>query len=122
MRLESARELKRELVAELEVPAPEDSLEERAAKVARRLAELGLRAGPTALLSDAPPMMALGVTRRGKRDYRVAVRLQRPALVASPAVERVRTRAKKEVDVRFIGRVFKQAKWYRATCRPLLIG
>jgi hypothetical protein len=75
--------------------------------------------------------------------YRLAVRLQRPALRHSAIVEHLTRRARGEVDVRLIGRVDKRpgarrvstrrpaaavaaaaaaAPWYQGDTRPLLIG
>src|SRR5262249_51225941 len=68
--------------------------------------------------------IALGVGRRRRNDYVLAVRVQRRALDNSPQVEAIRKQAKDEVDVRYIGRVFKRAAkpWYQKRNRPLRIG
>ncbi len=78
MRLDSARELKAELLA-----APAAAAVEPA----------------------RPRLVALGVCRRTRRDYRLAVRIQHPGLAARAHAEAIRERAKGEVDVRYVGRV-----------------
>src|SRR5258708_15741287 len=65
----------------------------------------------------------LGVSARGKKTYRLAVRLQDHALERSELVDRIVAKARGEVDVRYVGRIRARAKpWYRSRQRPLLIG
>jgi hypothetical protein len=67
--------------------------------------------------------IALGVSRRARNDYRLAVRLQRRALVEAPQVDAIRKRAKGEVDIRYIGRLTKRAVPIdQRRRRPLRIG
>lgn len=67
--------------------------------------------------------LALGLTRSGRSDYRIAVRIQRRGLLGSPQVEHIRSRARGEVDVRYVGRLTMRASgWNRARVRPLRIG
>jgi hypothetical protein len=73
---------------------------------------------------------ALGITARTRNDYHLAVRLQHRSLVGSDLVDTIRTEARGEVEVRYIGRVTAGARraaraadqWYRRRQRPLLIG
>ena len=114
MRLDSARELKTALRESVIAPMA-TSLTVRSA---------GVRAQPTSGLSSTPPTMALGVMRRGKNDFGLAVRVQKRGLENSPQMEMIRKRAKGEVDVRYIGTVTKRTAlpWYQKTTRPLRIG
>jgi hypothetical protein len=114
MQLDSARNLKVALQQSLIVPMA-TSLTVRSA---------GLRAQPTTALAATPPTMALGVVRKGKNDFGLAVRVQKRGLENSPQVETIRKQAKGEVDVRYIGQVTKQAAlpWYQKETRPLRIG
>jgi hypothetical protein len=71
--------------------------------------------------------IALGVISKGRNDFELAVRLQRPELRNSEALDAIRKHAKGEVDVRYIGRVTKLAAkapshWYRKRQRPLRLG
>ena len=72
-------------------------------------------AQPTTALAATPPTMALGVVRKGKNDFGLAVRVQKRGLENSPQVETIRKKAKGEVDVRYIGQVTKRAAvpWYQ---------
>jgi hypothetical protein len=114
MQLDSARDLKAALRESLIVPM--------AASFAVRSA--GLRAQPTSALAATPPTMALGVVRKGKQDFGIAVRVQKRGLENSPQVETIKKKAKGEVDVRYIGEVTKRAAlpWYQKTTRPLRVG
>jgi hypothetical protein len=145
VRLDSAHSLKSELLEEFVQPFA--SCASRMRSVGMRGAVAALR-GPAALVEDASLMavgarpahtlptvqrsIALGVAPHG-RDYRLAVRVQRPALQASGMVERLRQRAKGEIDIRMVGRIDKRGRaatrapaaavaWYRRNTRPLLIG
>jgi hypothetical protein len=63
------------------------------------------------------------VARKGKKDFQLAVRVQQRAFEASREVDQITRKAKGEVDVRYVGRIFKRAApWYQQRQRPLLIG
>jgi hypothetical protein len=81
-------------------------------------------AQPLAAVATTPPSLALGVTRKGKREYALAVRVQRRGMETGPHIDAIRKQAKGEVDVRYIGRVVKRAgpPWYRRRTRPLKPG
>jgi hypothetical protein len=70
--------------------------------------------------------LALGISRADRsKQYRLAVRLQRRSLESDAQLRQTfETRARGEVDVRYIGRVLAhQAKpWHQERQRPLLIG
>jgi hypothetical protein len=137
MRLDSVRDLKRQLLADLVAPvvAAASGLRARATtfKIAiedTALAETRFAVGARPV--DAQPQVqrsvALGVARHAT-GYRLAIRVQRPALLASPLVERLVRQARGEADVQLIGRIDKRmpataarAPWYRANARPLTIG
>lgn len=110
MRLSSVRDLKAQLSEEL-VPA------------IKRLAFAAQDTGP---FHDAveSPRLALGISRRGKKDYVLAVRFQSEAVEGHPFVQQLIAKAHDEVDLRYVGRIHKRsaAVWYRAKQRPLLIG
>jgi len=83
-----------------------------------------LSAGPIAQVTGVLPSFALGVAKRTKTDFRLAVRYQRRELEHSKELDTITKRAKGEVDVRYIGRVEKRAgtPWTQRRHRPLKIG
>jgi hypothetical protein len=112
MRLESVRALKSELTAEAlwrDLVAP-----------AKKSAHVGfvLEAWEKVV---PPPVYALGIAGKGKK-FELAVRVQRMAPGLETVLERIHQRARGEVEVRMVGRVFKQAPWHRRKNRPLEIG
>ena len=121
MRLESVRELKNSLPAQLQKTF-----------IVRRAA-IGNESTAVALAvarKRRAPSFFLGVTAKGKQDYRLAVRLQDHALENSALIEQIVHKAKGEVDVRYVGQIrarkakaqAQAALWYRSRNRPLLIG
>ena len=116
MKLSSVRSLKAELF-------------EVSASVAANLAESSAFSAFSARRSTARRTMdgiALGVT-MNKKQYRLAVRLQRTGPLVSAMTAEIRKRAKGEVDVKEIGSIVKfagstSAAFYRKRRRPLLIG
>lgn len=151
MRLESARELKDELLKDVIEPFSVRACQLRskgAIAVSSAAAAGGIEEGRTVFGIGARPFdtlpyiqrsVALGVARH-QGEYRLAVRVQRPSLVQSALMERLTRQATGEVDVRLIGRVDKRPKtrraarrtteavaaavtpWYQRNTRPLLIG
>jgi hypothetical protein len=114
MKLDSVRELKQDLAASM-LAQIETTITARAA--------FGRAAGPVARTVQPPRTLALGVARKGKKDFQLAVRVQQRAFEASREVERITRKAKGEVDVRYVGRIHKRtAPWYQQRRRPLLIG
>lgn len=124
MRLESARDLKEEVLASLVVPVGNTTL------------SVGAR--PFETLPQIHRTIAIGVA-HARPEYRLAVRVQRPELMTSALVERIVDKARGEADVRMIGRIDKRpagrarraaprqavpdaVAWYQANTRPLLIG
>jgi len=114
MRLDSARELKQSLA---------QRVLSRAALSPRAVSAFGLPARRVAEVDPVLPTLAVGIT-PGQRDrYRLAVRVQRRGMEESPHLETIRKEARREVDVRYVGRVVKrQADWYRSRHRPLNMG
>ena len=114
MRLDSARALKAELLAQVTSAEAAD------------LAAGGvwsMNARPTADVDPVARTLALGISRPTPGDYRLAVRVQRRGLENTQQVDTIRRKAKGEVDVRYVGHVVKQATpWEQTRKRPLLIG
>lgn len=145
MRLDSARSLKEELLSAVVAPmvAAADRARAAGANAVERAIGPSLRgvfamsARPLESIPDVQRSVALGVAPNGKGQYRLAIRVQRQALMASDMVEHLVERAKGEADVRMIGRLDKRGAraalavpvasasaipWYRKNTRPLLIG
>jgi hypothetical protein len=144
MYLQSARDLKNQLLSEVIVPYSEratrtETARERGATVPVGFADDGevmattfsVGARSIETLPHLQRSVALGVARKSG-EYRLAVRVQRPALMASPLVEHLVRQARGEADVRLVGRIDKRARtrrasalaapWYRGNTRPLAIG
>lgn len=118
MHLDSVRELKadvhRRYVARLATAAAGGGM-------------LAYAAQPSANLAGAHRTFALGITRKGRKDFQLAVRVQRPELVRSAQLDAIVKKAKGEADVRYVGRLFKRmpaggVPWTRKNGRPLQIG
>jgi hypothetical protein len=87
------------------------------------LAALAIGARAMAKVDPIQRTMALGIVRKGEKDFRLAVRIQSLALAGSPQLAAIRKWAKDEVDVRYVGRIVKRAvAWHQSRQRPLLIG
>jgi hypothetical protein len=85
--------------------------------------KLGVPARPVAAVSTVPATIALGIVRKRRRNFALALRIQQRALEDSKQVATIRRQARGEVDVRYIGRVTKQAvPWHQQRNRPLRIG
>ena len=138
MQLESAQDLKRQLLVDVVVPFTAHANRVRSGGVrvlSEFMSELGMAVedapfGMGARRVDTVPRVqrsvALGVAPY-REGYRLAVRVQRPALRHSPMVEHFIKEARGEVDIRLIGRIDKRTgstpvPWYRLNTRPLLIG
>jgi hypothetical protein len=114
VRLDSVRELKASLNATIIEPMA-------VSPIAR--AALGMAAQPMATAVAGGPTLALGVVRKSKLEYHLAVRLQRRGLENSAQLETIKRKAKGEVDVRYVGRVLKLATPpQQKRTRPLKIG
>lgn len=138
MQLQSAQHLKQHLLQAVLLPFTADANKIRSAG-ARAISELaaewgiGIESAPFGIAAcpfDAVPQVqrtvALGVAPHGK-EYRLAIRIQRPALRRSPMIEHFARQARGEVDIRLVGRIDKRAHaraapWYRRNTRPLLMG
>jgi len=124
MKLASARELKAAL---------RDAILEGMAAALRR--EGALITAATRVAATTAPVartLALGIARAHGNDFRLAVRIQRRGLEDAAPLQAIRRRARGEVEVRYVGRVAKQAHrrpagapevpWHQGRTRPLLIG
>jgi hypothetical protein len=114
MRLESARELKLSLSSGVEAVA-------RSASAGRT--SLAVSAQPVSAVDTTFRTLAIGIAPRTRTEFRIAVRVQRRALLEGPHIERIRKAARGEVDVRYVGRIVKRAvPWYQRRRRPIRIG
>jgi hypothetical protein len=117
MEIDSVRELKRTVLDAVVRPLVMETLAVRG---------FGLTARLASVLSHVRPGLALGIAPgRAKKDFRLAVRIQRRTLHAdSQLLSRIMRSAQGEVDVRYVGRIAKAAarRWYQTKQRPLLIG
>ncbi len=114
MNLESVRELKQSLVRSQVQPL---------AVHPERVAVRAMAARAVAGVDDVQRSMALGIAPQTAKDYRLAVRIQSRAVEEGPEMERIRAAAKGEVDVRYVGRIVKQAALpLRKRRRPLVVG
>jgi hypothetical protein len=120
MRLDSVRELKNSLPSQLK-----KAFSAKAGAVATESTAVAMAASRQRVV----PTFFLGVTAKGK-EYRLAVRLQDHALENSELVDQISSRAKGEVEIRYVGQIrarkvkakAQSALWYRSKNRPLLIG
>lgn len=114
MRIDSVRELKQSLPSQLESTFARAMAFKRTSSMAVATAASRRRRSPSYFL---------GIAAHGKKDFRLAVRLQDRALERSDLVDKIRKTAKGEVDVRYVGRIRARATpWYQSKQRPLLIG
>jgi hypothetical protein len=138
MLLQSARDLKSEVLASLIQPVVEEArlgmtdlggLTSGAAAVARPLSVAAGSFEPRFHRS-----IALGIARRGS-EFKLAIRVQRQALMGSAIIERLVAKAKGEVDLRLVGRIDKRPArraasaralaampWNRSDVRPITLG
>ncbi len=112
MRLDSARELKASLLNKYVKPLVKPAF----------ATALGVAARSVSWLEAVPRTMALGIARKGRKDFRLAVRVQNRALWGSDYLAAIRKAARGEVDIKYVGRVVKRAPWHQSRQRPLLIG
>jgi len=114
MRLDSARALKAELLAQM---TSAEAADLSAGGV------WSMNARPMADVDPVARTLALGISRPTPGAYRLAVRIQRRGLENTQRLDTIRRRAKGEVDLRYVGHVVKQATpWEQTRKRPLRIG
>jgi hypothetical protein len=121
MQLDSARELKAQVFERHLAPLKGDPSVVRALGVPAQSLRANERPQRTA---------AVGVARAGDGDYRLALRLQQPAMERLLDLDAIRNEAKGEVDVKYIGRVWKREaptaqetpQSLQVQRRPLVIG
>lgn len=134
MQLQSALDLKRQLLESVVAPFTADINSVKAAgaaalsasRVARSMGApmvmFGVGARAVEALPNVQRSIALGVAPY-RKGFRLAIRLQRLSLRNSPIVEHLRAQAHGEVDMRIVGHIAKRAApWYQRNTRPLLIG
>lgn len=135
MQLQSARDLKQEVLETLVQPFVTASLAQPQHVAAAGIAaHAGVAlAAPLAVAAGSPAprhhrSIALGIAPSGTTGFRLAVRLQRQGLMGSRLIEELVAKAHGEADVRLIGRVDKRAPlahplpWVVGDVRPLVIG
>ncbi|MGD9509251.1 MAG: hypothetical protein AB7I59_07355 [Geminicoccaceae bacterium] len=121
MRLESVRALKQEVAVELVGPAVASAF---------ALGRAGVAAGTARTRTGPERAVALGIAAGARKgQYRLAVRIQRHELRPETDGElhdRLRRLCRGGLDVRYVGRLFKQAgpeaPWQQRRHRPLRIG
>jgi hypothetical protein len=127
MQIDSVRELKLQFTVPLgpAVAADRISAETLGARggggVAYRM--INVAAQPLSAVEPVQAYVALGVTNKGKNDYKLAVRVQRRAVQHGAYLARLHKAARGEVDVRYVGRISKRAvPWYQKRNRPIRPG
>ncbi len=114
MQIDSVRELKALVTKSLIAPS---------ALAAGRALGIGIAAQSLDTLSTVHRTMALGIIKKGKNNFHLAVRLQRREMEASPELARLKRQAKREINIQYIGRLVKRAiPWHQRRNRPLRIG
>jgi hypothetical protein len=84
---------------------------------------MAVSAQPISAVDTTFRTLAVGIAPLSRMQYRIAVRVQRRALLEGPHIDRIRKAARGEVDVRYVGQIVKRATpWYRRRGRPLRIG
>lgn len=114
MKIDSVRELKQQLLQ-----AHVEPLIEKPVAMAAR----AMSARPVSAVDAVQRNIALGVSHDPQKGFRLAVRIQSRILEKSPSVDSIVSKAKGEVDVRYVGRLTKrQGMNLRSRHRPLVIG
>jgi hypothetical protein len=111
MHLDSARELKLAVAARLDPAAAR-----------REFPELTVPARRGEEVERCQPTLALGIAGNDAGGFQLALRVQQRALLDSVGLAAIRSRARGEIDVRYIGAVAKQQPWQQTRVRPMLIG
>jgi hypothetical protein len=112
MELDSVRELKTELASGLIAARAQPRVARTMSFEARRMQDV--RSSPTLALGVAPG-------KEGRRDYRLAVRLQRRTASEALQLDGIHERARGEIDVRYVGRISKRT-WFTDRHRPIQLG
>lgn len=114
VRLDSVRELKRELYEPLHV---------RGGLLPQDAPPVSVPAEHAAEVARVQPGIALGIAPRRPGDFRLAVRVQHRDLLNSARLDAINRAARGEVDLRYVGRLAKQhAGNATDRQRPLIIG
>ncbi len=113
MLVDNARELKDRMLRDLTAIVSSTST----------IRSMGIRAQVSQPNQDALRSIAIGISLHGKQS-RLAVRVQRRTLESHPIVEQIRTSAKGEIDVRYVGKIQKleSPQSLQRRRRPLVMG
>jgi len=113
MNIDNARELKSSLLGNVTASLA----------TASAVRSLGVRAQEFQPGKDAMRTVAIGITTKGK-EHKLAIRLQRRSLEDHPVLDRIRERAKGEVDIKYVGRIQKleTPTTLQRRRRPLVVG
>src|SRR6188472_3196802 len=103
MHIDSARALKQQLTAQYLAPLAQPIIIAAAAAaappaLARARGEIHVSAQALDEVETVQRTIALGIAKRGKKDFKLAIRVQRRAFEQSEFVEKMRKSAKGEVD------------------------
>jgi hypothetical protein len=122
MQIDSVRELKAKLSDRMLAPLT-PAVVASAAVGTRLRPALHVAAQSLSAVEPVQRTIALGITKKGKSEFKLAVRVQRRALQTEEYLASVRKEARGEVDVRYVGRISKRAvPWYRKRNRPIRPG
>jgi len=140
MKLQSARDLKKEVLETIVYPLVASSLigdsqrnpSSKSKSRIKRVGRMNIATGSNA--RKAHRSIAIGVGHRNG-EFKLAVRVQRHSLMHSSLIEKIVAKAKGEVDVRLVGHAGKLATpiqgnrsasdtlpWYQLDNRPMHIG
>lgn len=124
MQIDSVRELKARLSPIFLTPlASPAKISAEAVAMSRPQAPINLAAQSLSVVEPVQRTVALGIARKGKNNFKLAVRVQRRAFEEEEYVAKVRKAAKGEIDVRYVGRIVKRAvPWYQKRSRPIRPG
>ncbi len=123
MELDSVRALKSQLSARLfDAVTPGGMIMASAVRRGGGAAPINVAAQQLSAVDAIQRSVAFGVAPNGKKDFRLAVRIQRQVYGTDDHIARFRRAAKGEVDIRYIGRLSKRAPWYQGKCRPIRPG
>ena len=122
MQLESARNLKLEIIAAVAAPMGRTAMAHRAGPAAAMLWDMGASAARRTADILGARELAVGIAPAGRKQYRLAIRAPDAAAAASPTVQRLTSLARNEVDLRVTGIAHKQASNFQAMMRPVTIG
>ena len=123
MELDSVRALKSQLAAQLsDMTTSGGGIMAAAVRPALGGAPINVAAQQISRVDATQRSVAFGVAPSGRKNFKLAVRIQRQVYTADDHIERFKKAAKGEVDIRYIGRVSKRVPWYQRECLPVRPG